>query len=60
MDDKERLEKTIAEYERLRKFLRELDEKAGEVDHRLVEIERDLPEDYVCPEDGIVEEGGSP
>lgn len=51
MNDKERLEKTIAEYERLRRFLKKLDEQAGEVDGQLVEIERELPDDYVCPED---------
>ena len=45
-DDKAKLEKTIAEYERLKKFLRDLDAKANTVDARLVEIERELPEDY--------------
>ena len=38
-DDKAKLVETIAEYERLRKFLRELDAKAEQVDARLVELE---------------------
>jgi hypothetical protein len=33
-DDKTRLEETLAEYERLRKFLRDLDERAEQVDER--------------------------
>ena len=45
-DDKAKLVETIAEYERLRKFLRELDAKAGQVDARLVELERELPDDH--------------
>ena len=50
-DDKARLAKLIAEYERLRKLLRDLDAKAGQVDGRLVEIERELPDSYVHPDD---------
>ena len=45
-DDKARLARLIAEYERLRKLLHELDVQANTVDGRLVEIERELPEDY--------------
>ena len=47
MDDKTKL---IAEYERLRKRMHELDVQAATVDERLVEIERELPDDY--PNDG--------
>lgn len=43
-DDKAKLAKTIAEYERLKKLLRDLDAKANAVDGRLVEIERQLPD----------------
>jgi predicted nuclease with TOPRIM domain len=50
-DDKAKLAETIAEYQRLRKFLRDLDAKAGQADARLVEIERELPDDYICPDD---------
>ena len=50
-DEKTRLVTVIAEYERLRRLPRDLDRGAGEVDHRLVKIERELPDDYVCPED---------
>jgi prefoldin subunit 5 len=46
-----RLSEIIAEYERLRRLLRDLDAQAGEVDGRLVEIERQLPDEYVCPDD---------
>ena len=49
-DEKAKLAETIAEYERLRKFLRDLDAKAGRADVRLVEIERELPDDYVGPD----------
>ena len=48
-DDKAKLAKTIAEYERLRKFLRELDAKAGQVDAGLVGVERELPDDHISP-----------
>ena len=51
MDDKTKLAKLTAEYERLRKLLHELDVQAATVDGRLVEIERDLPDDYVHPDD---------
>jgi predicted nuclease with TOPRIM domain len=50
-DDKAKLAKTIAEYERLRKLLRDLDARAGQVDGRLVEIERELPDSNVHPDD---------
>jgi len=50
-DGKTQLEETIAEYERLRKFLRDLDAKAEQTDARLVEMERELPDDYACPDD---------
>lgn len=50
-DDKTKLAKTIAEYERLRKFLRDLDAKANTVDARLVEIEDELPDHYTYPGD---------
>lgn len=43
MDDKTKL---IAEYERLRKLMHELDVQAASVDERLVQIERELPDDY--------------
>ena len=46
-----RLAKMIAEYERLRKLLRDLDEEAGQVDGQLVEIEGKLPDDYQHPDD---------
>lgn len=45
-NDKAKLAETIAEYERLRKFLRDLDAQAGQADARLVEIEKQLPNDY--------------
>jgi hypothetical protein len=51
VDDKTKLAKLTAEYERLRKLLHELDVQAATVDGRLVEIERDLPDDYVHPDD---------
>ena len=43
VDDKTKL---IAEYERLRKLMHELDVQAASVDERLVQIERELPNDY--------------
>jgi len=39
----------IAEYEVLRKLANELDVHAEMVDERLIEIERELPEEYVYP-----------
>ena len=45
-DDKTRLARLVAEHERLRNFLHELDVQAASVDGRLVELERDLPDDY--------------
>jgi len=50
VDDKAKL---IAEYERLRKLMHELDVQAASVDERLVEIERQLPDDY--PDDPPLE-----
>ena len=50
-DDKTKLARLTAEYERLRRLLRDLDAQANTVDGRLVEIERKLPEDYVHPDD---------
>ena len=52
MDDKTKLARLTAEYERLRKLLHELDVQAATVDGRLVEIERESPDDYVHPDDG--------
>ena len=52
-DDKIRLDKMVAEYERLKKVLRDLDAQSGTVDQRLVEIERRLPEDCIGPEDRV-------
>ena len=43
-DDKARLARLVAEYERLRKLLHELDVQANTVDGRLIEVERELPE----------------
>ena len=48
-DEKAKLAETIAEYERLRKFLRDLDAKAGRADKKLVEIERALPTTTLAP-----------
>ncbi len=47
-DEEKRLEKAIAECERLRRFLKKLDEQAGEV-------KPDKP-----PEDARIEKGDSP
>jgi hypothetical protein len=47
-DDPSRL---IAEYERLRDKLFELEAMATAIDNRLVEIEKSLPEKYVHPRD---------
>ncbi len=41
----------IAEYQRLRQELDELDERVEQVDHRLVELERILPDSYAHPGD---------
>jgi hypothetical protein len=46
MDDTTKSAKLTAEYERLRKLLHELDVQSATVDGRLVEIERELPDDY--------------
>lgn len=46
MDDKAKTAQMIAEYERLRKLLHELDVQAASVDSRLIEIERELPKNY--------------
>jgi len=50
-DDKARLEETLAECERLRKFLRDLDERVEQVDRWAVEIEPKLSDDCVCSRD---------
>ena len=42
--------KLITEYERLREKLFELEALATAIDHRLVEIEGQLPEEYAPPE----------
>ena len=42
--------KLIAEYERLREKLFELEALATAIDHRLVEVEKQLPEQYTPPE----------
>ncbi|MBN1588077.1 MAG: hypothetical protein JW888_01020 [Pirellulales bacterium] len=44
-------EELIAEYERLRKRLHELDVQAEYIEGRLVQIERQLPDRYVFPDD---------
>ena len=41
----------IAEYEWLRQFGKVLDGQSNSVDARLVEIERQLPDDYTFPGD---------
>ena len=43
--------KLIAEYERLRDRLFDIEAIATAIDHRLVEIEQVLPERYVHPDD---------
>ena len=43
--------KMIAEYERLRRKLDELDREAERVDARLIELDRLLPDDYDYPPD---------
>jgi hypothetical protein len=40
----------ITEYERLREKLFDLEALATAIDHRLVEIEKVLPDDYAAPE----------
>ena len=50
-DDKSKLARTIAEYERLKKLLQDLDAKAEQVDGQLVEMERELPPGGECPDD---------
>jgi hypothetical protein len=45
--------KLIAEYERLRDKLFEVEALATAIDHRLVEIERLLPEEYSPPASGF-------
>jgi hypothetical protein len=42
--------KLIAEYERLREKLFQIEALATAIDHRLVEIEKQLPDDYAAPE----------
>lgn len=46
----------IAEYERLRKVMHELTVRMNVVDARLIEIEKDLPDDYLYPGDPTEEE----
>ncbi|MBU4272497.1 MAG: hypothetical protein KKE86_12980 [Planctomycetes bacterium] len=41
----------IAEYEWLRKLAQTLDSQASDVDARLIEIERQLPDGYTFPGD---------
>jgi hypothetical protein len=41
----------IAEYERLREKLFEVESLATAIDHRLVELEKVLPENYIHPRD---------
>ncbi len=48
-DDKARLEEMLAEYERLRKFLRNLDAQAGQVDRQVTEIKAQPPSDCSQP-----------
>ena len=43
--------KMIAEYERLRRKLDELDSEEQRVDARIIELERLLPDDYDYPPD---------
>ena len=50
-DDKIKLARLIAEYERLRKLMHALDVQAESVDGQLVQIERGLPDSYVHPHD---------
>lgn len=50
-NDKAKLARLVAEYERLRRLLHELDVQANTVDGRLVEIERELPDRYTFPGD---------
>ena len=45
-DHRTTLARTVAEYRRLRRLLRELDKRAERVDRRLVELERRLPDTY--------------
>ena len=45
-DNEAQLAETIAEYERLRKLMRDLDAQAGQVDQQLITIERTLPGEY--------------
>ena len=55
-DDNKRLARLIAEYERLRRLLRDLDAQANTVDGRLVEIEGQLPDSYTFPGDPPLED----
>jgi len=49
--DKNKFAKMLEEYYRLRRLAHELDVQAATVDQRLVEIERQLPDDFVDPND---------
>jgi hypothetical protein len=51
VDDKIMLAKLTAEHDRLRELPHELDVQAETVDGRLVQIERELPDDSVHPDD---------
>lgn len=46
----------IAEYERLRRVMHELTVRMNAVDARLIEIEKELPDDYQYPGDPTEEE----
>lgn len=54
-DDKAKLAKMMAEYQRLRRIAHELDVQSATVHQRLADIERQLPDDYVGPVDGKAE-----
>ncbi len=46
----------VAEYEQLRKVMRKLTVRMNAVDARLIEIEKELPDDYQYPGDPTEEE----
>ena len=49
--DKDKLAKMLSEYYRLRRLAHELNVQAATIDQRLVEIERQLPDNYIDPND---------
>ncbi len=53
----ERKANLIAEYEQLRHNYDQLEEVAGWMEDRLVELERLLPEDYIFPGDPPQQQG---